>query len=324
MRTHIRRLALAAVVFVAGLQRTDASFHLMLIDEIYPGSFAHPDAQYVVLRSTFVGQNFLPGHPIKTFDAQGNPGPDFGIFTFPIPENADNGARYLMATPEAVALFGIAATQVVTGRLPFPSGRICFDSAFVDCVAYGDFTGNNGIYLGPAAALVRQRALKRTQDIDNNALSFALGPPGPFNDLNESSPDGDGDGIPDFSDCAPGDGSLYLAPLEVRNLVVERTGLTTISWDDQTLLVGSPTSYDLVTHDLTGPGTPAPFAGSVCGAPDLATPTATDPDPDPPPGGLRLYLSRATNGCGNGTFGDGSPAPDPRDTLDDPFIGPCS
>jgi hypothetical protein len=41
-----------------------------------------------------------------------------------------------------------------------------------------------------------------------------------------------------------------------------------------------------------------------------------DGRPDPPAGDGYYYLGRAGNGCGNGTFGDGSAVPDPRDALD--------
>lgn len=326
MRWPARIPALLLVLLAVMAQRADATFHLMLIAEVYPGSHANPNAQYVVLRSTFSGQNFLSGHPIRTQDAFGTPGPNFGTFASN-PANGSLGARYLMATLEAQAFFGIQADGTASGRLPFPSGRICFDSDLVDCVAYGSYTGSNGTYGLPATALVRQQALVRISDTSNNRTDFQIGAPNPANSSNQTSPDSDRDGVPNFSDCADSDSSLYLRPLEVTNLLVGLPqgagGPTTVSWDSQSLLVGLGTVYDLLGGDVPKLGGDAPFSSAVCLQNDLNSTAPEDPRPDPPAGTLRYYLARGHNGCGTGTYGNSSVSPDPRDALDDPATTPC-
>lgn len=339
MRRAVQFLSIVALVWVSALTRAEATFHLNVIEEIYPGSYAHPDAQYIVLRSISLGQNVLTGQPMMTWDASGNPLADFGSFDRNSPNNA-NGAHYIMATQAAVDLFQFTATTIVDGRIPFPSGRVCFApflTDFVDCVAYGSFTGNNAPWGTPATGLVLQRALKRIRTVTphNNSTDYSLGAPRPTDELNLARPDDDGDGIPNISDCAATNASVYLRPFEASNLKVNRTpdGLggftTTIVWDDQDLPVGPATVYDLIMQELTSAAIPAPWTTATCLAPNLPTAGFTDPSIDPLFGNVRLYLARAQNVCADGTYGNYnpglivSPPPDPRDPLDAMATTPC-
>ena len=339
MRRTIRTLPIAIVVLLAALTRAEATFHFMVIEEVYPGSFAHPDAQYVVLRSTFSLQNLLTGHEIATFDPAGNPLADFGVFDHNSPNNA-NLAHYIMATQAAVDLFKFTATQIVDGSLPFPDGRLCWAFQFtdyVDCVAYGNFTGSNSTWGTPATALVRQKALKRIRTLTphNNSIDYTLGAPNPTDELNLNRPDGDGDGIPNISDCAPTNAAVWDLPLEISNLSVDRTpdglgGFTTsLSWVDQEQLAGPGTVYDLIVQELAGSASPPPWTTATCLAPNLPLGPFSEPAPDPPIGMARLYLARAENVCAAGTYGNynpglvPSPPPDPRDPLDLPASTPC-
>jgi hypothetical protein len=342
MRHVLRKALLSGIVMAAALGRAEATFHFMVIEEVYPGSHLHPDAQYVVLRTTSSGQNLLNTHPIMTWGAAGNLLPNFGTFDHD-ETNTANGAHYIMATQAAVDLFGFTASQIVTGSLPFPSGRICFApflGDFVDCVAYGTFGGNNGPWGTPAisqSGLVRQRAMKRIRIITphNNSTDYNLGPPRPVDETNTVRDDVDGDGIPDISDCAPGNAAVYLKPLEASNLRVDRMpdGLggftTTLAWLDQDLLVGPATVYDLVMQELFGLAAPQPWTTAGCLVPDSPGPTATDGAPEPLVGMVRLYLARATNVCADGTYGNfnpglaANPPPDPRDPLDVAATTPC-
>jgi len=335
MRRLLQILLLSALVLVSMTQRADATFHIMVIAELYPGSYANPDAQYVMLQSLASFQNQIGGKAIITFNPDGTRGPDFGTFAANS-TNTASGAHYLMTTSAAQTFFGFTrADGTASGRMPFPSGRICFvDPVFgtvVDCVAYGAYTGSNIGYGAPAAGLVSQKALVRVVFntlSKNNATDFTSGSPNPINSFGDTSPDGDGDGVPNVSDCAPGDSSVYLVPFEAKNMVVTRatgpTGLVThVAWDDQSLLVGPQTVYDLVSGDLASLHAPIPFAGAACLASKLPAPSFDDATSDPGAGLGVYYLSRARNGCGNGTYGDSSLSPDPRDFLDSPSTTPC-
>ncbi len=142
---------LCAGVLLGAFTPAQARFDLMVIEEVYAGHPGRPGAHYVVLRMTSSGQTFVGGKVITTFLEDGTPGPTFGVFAQNVPNGAIN-SRILMATQEAVEMFGIVADQVVTGRLPAPSGKICF-AGTIDCVAYGDFTGSNLGFGMPAVAI---------------------------------------------------------------------------------------------------------------------------------------------------------------------------
>ena len=57
------RSRLAALVFaaLAAASPALATFHLIKVKEVFPGTVSAPDAQYVVLQAYSASQNFLSG-----------------------------------------------------------------------------------------------------------------------------------------------------------------------------------------------------------------------------------------------------------------------
>src|SRR5947209_9972016 len=76
MRRLLQVLLLSALALVLMTQRADATFHINLIAELYPGSYANPDAQYVMLQSLASFQNQIGGKAIITFKPDGTRGPE--------------------------------------------------------------------------------------------------------------------------------------------------------------------------------------------------------------------------------------------------------
>lgn len=139
-------------------------------------------------------------------------------------------------------------------------------------------------------------------------------------------PDADGDGAGDACDCAPSDAGAYAPPLEVPRLRVAGTAPTTLGWDSQAATAGPGTAYTVVTGDASALGPDGGFASACTLGRGLAATSVTETRPDPPTGSAYYYLVRAENACADGTFGDGSGSPDPRDLLDAtlPPDCPCS
>src|SRR5437870_4829696 len=48
-----------------------AAFHLDKVREVYPGTTAAPNSQYVVLQMPVTGENFLSGHKMVYYNASG-------------------------------------------------------------------------------------------------------------------------------------------------------------------------------------------------------------------------------------------------------------
>jgi glucose/arabinose dehydrogenase len=134
-------------------------------------------------------------------------------------------------------------------------------------------------------------------------------------------PDRDGEGVADACDCAPADAAAFAPPAEVPRL---RLGAgpppagapTTLGWDAQVATTGSGTTYTVVSGDLAALRTERGFASACTDADRLVAPALADTRPAPPPGRGYYYLARATNLCADGTYGDSSIVPDPRDLLD--------
>ena len=131
-----RRAAIAAAG-LAWAAPAAATFHLMLIVEVFVGAAAAPDAQYVVLQMYSPDQTNLSTHPMRYYDAEGSQFTLVDPFG-PISNGADN-AKILVATSTAEALLGVTADLRVPVRMDPAGGKVCFDD--VDCFAWGNYLG---------------------------------------------------------------------------------------------------------------------------------------------------------------------------------------
>jgi cysteine-rich repeat protein len=170
-----------------------ANFHLMKIVEVFPGTAASPNAQYIVLQMYTGGQNVLANHVATVFDATGT---SIGTLTFT--SNVANGLnqdKVLIATTQAATFFNLTADLTMGAILPLAGGKICFET--VDCVAWGNYTGSPtgvGTPFNASTGLSSGQAAKRRLDIagqptildasddtDVSANDFATGLPAPAN-----------------------------------------------------------------------------------------------------------------------------------------------
>ena len=130
-----------------------ATFHLMKIREVYPGSAAAPNSDYVVLQMTASGQNFVNGHEITLYGAGGS-------LTATITMNATLGAG---ANQSTILLGGSGYAAAFPGGpgadfsdaaldLSPAGGAVCYpDGVPADCVSWGSFTPPVGGLPSPSA-----------------------------------------------------------------------------------------------------------------------------------------------------------------------------
>lgn len=182
MRNALVLVALAVVALGSALisspDRAGAAFHLMRIYAVGGGAFADPDVQWVELRMANAGQNFVTGHHLCFYDADGDP---YARFTFPtLVNNGADEASILIGSPEFDDAWAAgspdfefsAATTVALGAgaeaehpVVSPSGKVSFGTdgtstpslmcqgsfTLIDSVAYGSgYTG--GVDYGSAFA----------------------------------------------------------------------------------------------------------------------------------------------------------------------------
>jgi hypothetical protein len=142
-------LALALTLLLLAAPAS-ATFHLVQVREVYPGSGANPDSEYVELQMWSGGQNLLEGHTVRSYDASGAVA---GTSAFPadVPNDA-NQSTMTLATPQAEAEFGFVADGPLApaSQLSPAGGAVCWET--IDCVAWGSFASSLPSPTGAAAA----------------------------------------------------------------------------------------------------------------------------------------------------------------------------
>jgi cysteine-rich repeat protein len=178
----------------------------MKVKEVFPGSDAAPNAQYVVIQMYAAGQNEVGGKQIRVYDGKGVLTSTF-MFPASVPGSADQ-STILIATPEALAFFApLTADLQMTAVLPRLAGKVCFfDPDFglneIDCVAWGGFAGSGtgvGTPFNSPVGLVRGAAVRRRLDIcgqptvldacddtENSANDFRSVAPAPRNNAGQT------------------------------------------------------------------------------------------------------------------------------------------
>jgi hypothetical protein len=182
---------LALALSALGAQPALATFHEVMIREVYPGSVAQPNSEYVELQMWAAGQNFVAGHTIGIYDASGA---SVGTASFSADVSGDaNQSTLVAATPAAEAEFGVSADLgLAPGLLNPAGGAVCWES--LDCVAWGSFSGPAKSPVGQPAAtagIPDGMALRRTiapgcatllepsDDRDNSAVDLSSAFPAP-------------------------------------------------------------------------------------------------------------------------------------------------
>ncbi len=185
-------VVLVALLGVLAPRSAWASFHLMKVVEVCPGSATDANADYVVIQMYSPGQTFVSGHQITVFDATGAL---VGTYTFAANvSNGANQAKIMIGTAQATAAFGVTPDLVMgTATISAAGGKACFDAIPADCVSWGAYTGSTtgvgtpaapgGI---PAGKVLRRNVgsdgiLQLADDTDVSSADFFLAAPAPRN-----------------------------------------------------------------------------------------------------------------------------------------------
>jgi len=191
-----RRLATAAlaalVAALAWAPGAQATFHLMRIREVYPGSAAHPTSGYVELQMYAAGQDLVEGHALTVYDAAGTL---TGTFTFSSDvANAANQQTILIGDSGVQSAFGVAPDLGVSGIGISPAGGAACWAGSIDCLSWGDFSGTTPSASGSPAdplGVPDGMALRRTiapgcptlleegDDSNDSATDFSEATPSP-------------------------------------------------------------------------------------------------------------------------------------------------
>jgi len=184
-----------------------ANFHLVKVVEVFTGTEAAPDAQYVMLQAYSAGQNVLTGHSVQVYDTDGVliPGGTFAFSSGVL--NSSNQMTILLATSAAQTFFNMSADLTIPAILPPGGGMVCWNSVpMPECVAWGGYTGpstrigtpyNSPVGIPPGKAIHRKldicmgaATLEACDDTLSSANDFQMVAPLPRNNagLSGSAP----------------------------------------------------------------------------------------------------------------------------------------
>jgi hypothetical protein len=194
MRSCARHAVVALALVLVAAVPARANFHYAVIDEVMAGCGADPAVQFVEIRMTLDGQNVVGGSRLVAFSCDGSvPRRDLLLVDGNI-GNSMAGGRWIMATPGFQAASGIAPDFPTMEAGIFPDcGQICWGkpgsnlnspSSYVDCVAYGPYTGPPAPRGTPVAVTPNtgSQSLTRAGSGFNN---FVLDAPTPTNAMGQ-------------------------------------------------------------------------------------------------------------------------------------------
>jgi hypothetical protein len=179
-----------------------ASFHLIKVREIFPGTIAHPDSDYVELQMYAVGQSLVQFGELETLGPTGTVTSKFKPGSSVA--NSANQSTVLIADTEYSGQFpGVAPDFVDEGLNLNPAGgAVCWpqtEPPFDDCASWGDFSGQESLPSpgdsAPATpagipdgkALLRSIApgcatfLENADDTNDSGVDFSTQAPNPRN-----------------------------------------------------------------------------------------------------------------------------------------------
>lgn len=180
-----------------------ALFHASNIDELNADVGGDPSAQYVQIRMLADLQNMVAHARLSAFNCDGS----FAQVLLELPGNVLNhgaGLRWIAATSPGAA-GGITPDFTIPAHIPTTCGMVCWGAPgllpenppawdatdpanYVDCVAYGGFTGALPARLTAASPLPPgdgTHSLTRVSSGGDDAADFALACPAPTNDAGQ-------------------------------------------------------------------------------------------------------------------------------------------
>lgn len=175
--------SLLAAMLLAAQPAARAAFHLMEVKEVFAGTSAQANADFVELRMQVPDQNLIGGHKLYLYappDIYGEATRHECTIPSNVTANTAADARILFATVEAQMLFG-PADFTIPQFLGGNGGAVCFEN--IDCVSWGSFTGATTSPAGtpePGGITPDQSIHRTAADTNDSATDFQVDSPNPM------------------------------------------------------------------------------------------------------------------------------------------------
>jgi hypothetical protein len=187
---------LAALLVLPVARPAQALFHLAVIDEVMTSYGGNATSQFIEIRMLSGAQNLVTDSVFAAFDASGAYIGDVLV----VPGNVTNqgaGVRWIVGTAQFQTDSGIMPDfTFAPGVLPTGGGMVCFGggggilpappgswsrtvfSNYIDCVAYGTYSGPTNPHIGTPTSLDADgHSLVRTADTNDSLNDFACNDP---------------------------------------------------------------------------------------------------------------------------------------------------
>jgi hypothetical protein len=135
--------AFAALGLVAA--GASATFHLIKVREVFPGTAAQPESDYVELQAFSPFQNQVQFGQLQVYNANGTTAGSTFTPAGPLANNQDQRTVLIADSTFGTVFPGITPDSTDTGlNLSPAAGAVCWpvNSTPIDCVSWGAFTGN--------------------------------------------------------------------------------------------------------------------------------------------------------------------------------------
>ena len=196
MARRIHALIAGVSVMLACATSAQAVFHVSDIDEVLTSYGGDPNVQFVEMRMLAPFQNGVANSVFAAFDSTGTYVGDILV----VPGNVANGNtddRWLIGTSAFQTATGLAPDFIMpTGVLPTGGGMVCYGGGgglvpqnpptwsrttftnYVDCVAYGTYSGSSNALIGTPTSLDGDgHSLQRIGSTHNNSADFSCADP---------------------------------------------------------------------------------------------------------------------------------------------------
>jgi hypothetical protein len=261
-----------------------ATFHLIYISEVYPGSVAHPQSSFVELQMYEAGQHLVGNHSVTLHNSSGG---TIGTFAFPedLPGPSANQQTILVGDDGVEAAFGVKPDLISSAlNVPAAGGAACWQG--LDCVSWGNFSGSTS----PSSGV----PVDAPGVPDGTAIARRISRGTCGNLLDEKDDTNDSDS--DFVDAAPSPQSYATVPAPASCTAPAPTPVVTI--DSKPASATNSTTASFTFH-----ATPT-AAGFECRL-DLSAYVDCDSGqisyPGPLAEGTHTFRARGLNANGTGT-----------------------
>jgi hypothetical protein len=184
-----------AVCMLASLvvpTQSHALFHISAISEVLASIDGDESQQFIEVEMLFAAQNLVSNAVIASFDASGVYIEDILILPNDVAIGT-NGGHWIAATSSFQSQHGVDADFTMPAKIPLGGGMVCWGapsstflpppnpaswdhtnpSNYVDCLAYGTYSGPTNHFIGTPTPLVAEgHSLTRRSETDDNAADF--------------------------------------------------------------------------------------------------------------------------------------------------------